>query len=177
MLLGAVFQPFVEKRPVSVIARGVLERVLDCARIDRVFEETAEQGYTRDLLFSTLVSVMADVVVGVQPSVHAAFQAAEEDIPVSLTAFYNKLDRVETRVSSALVRYSAEATAPAIDALESAFAPWLPGYRCRILDGNHLSATEHRLGELRTTWSAPLPGRALVVLDTERMLAVRVFFT
>ena len=175
MLLSAVFQPFVERRPVCVMARGVLERLFDSEQIDVLFEETAVNGYTRDLLFSSLVSIMADVVLGVQPSVHAAFQAAEEEIPVSLTAFYNKLDRVETCVSSALVRHAAEATAPIVDALQSSFAPWLPGYHCRVLDGNHLSATEHRIGELRTTWAAPLPGRALVVLDAERMLAEQVF--
>jgi hypothetical protein len=177
MLLSAIFQPFVEKRPVSVMARGVLERLFDAERINLLFEESAEKGYTRDLLFSSLVQVMADVVLGVKPSVHAAFQAHEDDLPVSLTAFYNKLDRVETCVSSALVRDAAEVAAPVIDALRSGFAPWLPGYHCRILDGNHLSATEHRVEELRTTWAAPLPGRALVVLDTERMLAERVFLT
>src|SRR5262245_17809906 len=102
MLLSAIFQPFVEKRPVSVMARGVLERLFDAERINLLFEESAEKGYTRDLLFSSLVQVMADVVLGVKPSVHAAFQAHEDDLPVSLTAFYNKLDRVETCVSSAL---------------------------------------------------------------------------
>jgi len=47
----------------------------------------------------------------------------------------------------------------------------LPGYHAKILDGNHLAATEHRIAELRTTWAAPLPGQLLVVLDQERMLA------
>ena len=32
---------------------------------------------------------------------------------------------------------------------------WLAGYRVQVLDGNHLSATEHRLKELRSTWAAP----------------------
>jgi IS4 transposase len=49
--------------------------------------------------------------------------------------------------------------------------PLLSGYRAKILDGNHLAATEHRIAELRTTWAAPLPGQLLVVLDQERMLA------
>jgi hypothetical protein len=121
---------------------------------------------------------MGDVVLGVKPSVHAAFQALEEnDAAVSLTAIYNKLDRVEPVVSAALVRDSAQQTALVIDALAARLPPWLPGYRCRILDGNHLSATEHRLEELRTTWAAPLPGKILVVLDQERMLAEEVFLT
>ena len=175
MPLDAIFQPFVEQRPVCVLARGVLERLFDAQRIDALFQETAQKGYTRQLLFSSLVAVMADVVLGVQPSVHAAFRAAQESIPVSLTAFYNKLDRVEPGVSCALVRHAAELAGPVVDSLEAALAPWLPGYRCRVLDGKHLSASEHRIGELRKTWAAPLPGRALVVLDAERMLAERVF--
>jgi Transposase DDE domain len=178
MLLARVFQPFIEKRPVCVMARGILERLFDPERIDALFAETAAVGYTRKLHFSTLVSLMGDVVLGVHPSVHAAFQALEEqDATVSLTAVYNKLDRVEPVVSAALVQDAAEQTAPVIDALDARLAPWLPGYRCRILDGNHLSATEHRLEELRTTWAAPLPGTILVVLDQERMLAEEVFLT
>ncbi len=53
--------------------------------------------------------------------------------------------------------------------------PLLKGYRTKILDGNHLSATQHRIEELRTTWAAPLPGKILVVLDQERMVASDVF--
>ncbi|MCL2648946.1 MAG: hypothetical protein FWD61_18430 [Phycisphaerales bacterium] len=46
----------------------------------------------------------------------------------------------------------------------------LPGYRIRILDGNHLSATQRRIKELRAIWDAPLPGQILVILDPELML-------
>ncbi len=44
-----------------------------------------------------------------------------------------------------------------------------------MLDGHHLSSTEHRRKELRSTWAAPLPGQALVVLDQQRMLITDVF--
>jgi hypothetical protein len=53
----------------------------------------------------------------------------------------------------------------------------LPGYQIKVLDGNHLSSTEHRLKELRSTWAAPLPGQALVVLDQQRMLITDVFLS
>jgi hypothetical protein len=39
------------------------------------------------------------------------------------------------------------------------------GYQIKVLDGNHLSATEHRLKDLRGTWAARLPGQALVVVS------------
>jgi hypothetical protein len=51
----------------------------------------------------------------------------------------------------------------------------LPGYRVRILDGNHLAGTQHRLKELRTTAAGALPGQALVVLDPARMLITDLF--
>jgi hypothetical protein len=48
----------------------------------------------------------------------------------------------------------------------------LPGYRVKILDGNHLRRSERRLKELRTLNAAPLPGHSLVLLDPERMLVI-----
>src|SRR5260370_41224574 len=48
--------------------------------------------------------------------------------------------------------------------------PLLKGYRTRILDGNHLGKTDHRLGVLRDTAAGALPGQTLVLLDQERML-------
>jgi DDE family transposase len=178
MLLDKIFQSFVDKRPVCVMARGILERIFEPSRLNALFENKAKAGYTRKLHFATLMGLMGDVVLGVHPSVNAAFQAlSPPERVVSLTAFYNKLDRVEPLVSAALVRDAAEQAAPLIDALDARLPPWLPGFRCLILDGNHLSATEHRLKALRTTWEAPLPGTALVVLDQEQMLASDVFLT
>jgi IS4 transposase len=178
MRLPEVFQRFVEKRPICVMARGVLERLFDTERINQIFEATAERGSTRNILFSTLVKLMSQVVLGVRPSVHAAFQALEEhEATFSSTAMYNKLDRVEPRVSTELVRDSATQASEVIDVLGGQLPPRLPGYRCRILDGNHLSATEHRIKELRHTWAAPLPGRSLVVLDPARMIAETVVLT
>ncbi len=53
-------------------------------------------------------------------------------------------------------------------------APWLEGYRVKILDGNHLPGTEHRIKPLRFTRAGALPGHSLVVLDPERMLIADV---
>ena len=179
MILDTVFAPFIERRPICVLARGILERLMDAGRMDELFERTAEVGYTKNLQFSTLVQLMSDVVLGVRPAVNAAYMSLSEagQIPVSLTAVYQKLDRIEPVVSQALVRDSAQIAAPVIDALRGRVSPWLLGYRCRVIDGNHLSATEHRLKELRKTWAAPSPGKILVVLDQERMLAEEVFLT
>ena len=61
MILDSVLDPFVEQRPVCVLARGILERLLDPDRIDELFQDTAENGYTRTLQFSTLVQLMVGI--------------------------------------------------------------------------------------------------------------------
>ena len=53
--------------------------------------------------------------------------------------------------------------------------PLMPGYAVRILDGNALAATDHRLKVLRSVGAAPLPGKSLVVLDPDSRLAVNLF--
>jgi IS4 transposase len=177
MLLDTIFAPFVKERPICVMARAVLERLLDAQRLDDLFARTAERQYTRELLFSTLVQMMSEVVLGVHPSVHAAYKANREAIGVSTTALYHKLDRVEPGVSAALVRNSAEFAEPVVKALGASHPRWIPGYQIKVLDGNHLAATAHRLKELRGTWAAPLPGQALVVLDQQRMLITDVMLS
>src|SRR6266699_4430644 len=174
MSLGKVFEPFVEQRPICVMARGVLENLFNADKIDALFARTAEVQYTRELLFSSVVDLMGQVVLGVQPSVHAAYQAQAAQLGVSDQAVYDKLNHVELRVSAELVRDAARQAAPVIGALQAELPPLVPGYRTKILDGNHLAASDHRLEALRHTWAAPLPGQTLVVLDQQPMLATEV---
>jgi hypothetical protein len=73
---------------------------------------------------------------------------------------------------------SAEALAwhlrPVIEAMGPGLTPWLPGYRVRVLDGNHLTSTERRLDVLRACSAGPLPGQALLVLEPDVMLATHM---
>ena len=55
LMLNSVFKPFVEKSPISVMARGMLERVLNPDQLNEWFNTTAKEQYTRDLLFSTVL--------------------------------------------------------------------------------------------------------------------------
>jgi len=174
MSLGKVFEPFVEQRPICVMARGVLENLFNADKIDALFARTAEVQYTRALLFSSVVDLMGQVVLGVQPSVHAAYQAQAAQLGVSDQAVYDKLNHVELCVSAELVRDAARQAVPVIGALQAELPPLVPGYRAKILDGNHLAASAHRLEALRRTWAAPLPGQILVVLDQQQMLATEV---
>ncbi len=177
MLLNKVFEPFINETPICVMARATLQRILDPQHLDQLFARTAQRQYTNELLFSTLVDLMSRVVLGQEPSVHAAYRKLEDQIPVSDQSVYNKLQHVELPVSAALVQDSAQRVAPVIAKLGTSLPPLLPGYRVRILDGNHLAATEHRLEELRLTWAAALPGIVLAVLDQELMTVTDVLLT
>jgi hypothetical protein len=177
MLLDKVFEPFIKEAPICVMARGVLQRILNPQHIDHLFTQHARHQYTNELLFSSLVDLMSRVVLRQEPSVHAAYRKLGNQLPVSDQSVYNKLQHVELAVSAALVRDSARRVAPVIDSLRASLPPLLPGYRVKFLDGNHLAATEHRLEELRQTWAAPLPGIALVVLDQEHMTVTEALLT
>ncbi len=174
-MLGEVFDRFVEKSPISVIVRGTLERVLGADRLDLWYERTAQKQYTRNLLFSTVYDLMSQVVFCVQPSVRAAYQAHEADVGTSIVSVYNKLNGLETHTSAELVRYSARELAPLIAHMGGTREPWLKGYRVKIVDGNCIEASEHRLGVLRDVKAAALPGKSLVVYEPACGLVTDVF--
>jgi Transposase DDE domain len=176
-MLPSVFQPFLEKSPVCVMAQAVLENLFQPERLDELFERTAQKQYQRTLVFSSVVELMHAVVLGVEPAVYAAYRKRRAKLKVSDQAVYDKLDGMELGLSAALVKDSAQQAETVINALGARRDPWLAGYRVRILDGNHLSATERRIEELRTTWAAPLPGKVLTVLEPETGLATEVFLT
>ena len=174
MLLNDVFERFVQDSPVSVMVRGLLENTLSPRFLDELFEDVAELQYTRNLLFSSVVDLMGLVVNRIQPAVHSAYHARAQALGVSLKSVYNKLDNLETAVSAAMVCATAQRLETVVTTMGGALAPLLPGYRVKILDGNHLAATEHRIKELRTMRAGALPGQALVVLDPSLMLVIDV---
>jgi hypothetical protein len=165
MLLGKAFSVFVERSPISVMVSGTVERVLDPGELDRVFQDNAVLGYLKELTFSRCVQIMSDVVFKESPSVGAYYQAHQDEIPVTRQAVYDKLKRMEPQVPAALVRYSAEELLACVKAMGSQAPPLLSGYRVRVLDGNHLTGTQHRISELRSFRSAALPGQSLVFYD------------
>lgn len=171
MILSDVFERYVERTPISVMARTMMEVALCSEDLDALFEQCADRQYTRSLLFSSVVDLMGAVVSKSRPSIHAAFQEVRETLPVSLAAVYDKLNGLEPTVTEALVRHSANRLAEVVVAMKGGLPPLLPGYRTKILDGNHLAATQRRLKVLKRSKAGPLPGHSLVVLDPELMLA------
>jgi hypothetical protein len=173
MLLGAVIERFAEKSPMAVAVRSALEYALTPDALDTIFEQIVGERNDRELLFSTCVNLMATVVCRIKPSVHAVYQA-DERIPVSIAARYARLSRISPEIGRALVRHTMERLEPVIRQMGGTTPNPLPGYRLKILDGNHLAHTQRRLKVLRNVAAGPLPGQTLVVLDPVLGLALDV---
>ena len=175
MVLSELFDLFVKHSPVTVMVRATMENALAADRLNALFARTAIRQRPSELLFSLVADLMGTVVCGVRPSMHAAFQARSDEIGVSINAVYDKLKKIEPHVIRELVCDSSAQLGAIIDSIGVPSSSWLPGYRVKILDGNHLPRSERRLKELRVLNAAPLPGQSLVVLDPARMLAIDVF--
>lgn len=174
MLLGKVFDRFVESTPVCVAARATLEAALNPAALDDLFRRTADRQYQRELLFSTCVELMGLVVSRTHRSINAAYQASAAEIGVSIRSVYAKLANVEAATSATLVRHTADRLGPVIRRMRGQLPPPVKGFRTRILDGNHLARTQRRLGPLRDVAAGPLPGQTLAVLDPASGLVLDV---
>jgi IS4 transposase len=171
MALDVVFERFVQYSPLPVMARLLMQRALSAEWLDSLFEQHRQRQYTRELLFSTEVDLMALVALGLRPSLHAAAQASE-GLKVSMQALYEKVHHTEPRVVRELVQCSGERLRPVLEQLKLQQPSWASGYRVRVLDGNHLAASQKRLKPLRGFRGAALPGQALVVYAPEWDLVV-----
>jgi hypothetical protein len=87
-MLEAIFDRFVQKTSITIMVRGLMERILSHEQMDSIFEKNAQSQYTRELLFSRLVDMMSLVVCGIYPSVNAAYRHKATELNVSRTAVY-----------------------------------------------------------------------------------------
>ena len=194
-MIDAIFCQFVEATPITVMVKGIMERIFEPTALNELFEAHAVKQYTRELMFSNVVSLMSlvlkdmlcpcgtasHIVSGIHPSVSAAYKALERDLGVTCgsslcrPALYGKLNGMELGISQELVRYSASNLELLIDEFKVNQTQLLAGYEVKIADGNHLSGTEHRLKVLRDNLAKALPGKSIAVLDPQKMLVTDIF--
>ena len=174
LVASEMFEHLRAKLPMPLMAKLILERALPPEKVDAWFEESRKRQYTRELLFSTVFELMSLVAVKVFPSTHAAYQVDKDAIKVSVTSLYNKINSVDIKTSRSIVRESALELGKTVKALHGQRPEMLPGYRTKLLDGNCIEATEHRLAVLRRTAAGPLPGKSLVVYDPSLTMAIDV---
>ena len=168
-----VFSKYELKTPFTALVRATLQRLMPASQLDKLFNDVADRQYQRTLLFSTTMELMFGVVLGTHSSLHNAYLDMQEKIPVSLKSVYNKINCTEPNITAKLVQYSAERLLPIQShLLNGKVDPALRGYKTRIIDGNHFSATEHRLLGTRDHQASPLPGFALAILDPDYRMIV-----
>ena len=174
MLLGKEFERFLARAPICVATRGLMESALNAELLDALFNRTADSRYQKELLFSTCVDLMGSVVCRTSRSLNAAYQASPGEIAVSIQSVYGKIARIETETSAELVRHAVGRLASAIGSMKGSLPALAPGYRVKMLDGNHLTKTHRRLKALRDVAAGPLPGQTLVVFDPSLDLVIDV---
>lgn len=165
MVLPAILDPFATGAAPSVMTRIALDWMIEASSIDPILDDVAQGQYSREFLLGHFVEVMADVACGFRPSPRAAFLKRQFDRVASLSAFYRKLGRMELAVSTALVRETADRAFRLIAAAGGLLPEPVPGYAARILDGNIVTGTDHRLAVTRCTRSAALPGMSLAIYE------------
>jgi hypothetical protein len=57
-MISAIFEQFIQETPVTVMVRGIMERIFEPQVLNDLFERYAVKQYTRELLFSNVVSLM-----------------------------------------------------------------------------------------------------------------------
>jgi IS4 transposase len=170
-----LFLVFAEERPVATMAQMALRHLLDDSALRQVFQTHAQAQREKLIPFPALAQMMASVVLSQEPSVNASIKKMLQKLGASHQAVYGKLQRVETNTSRGLVQFSFERVAAAQRQLGPLRRHDISGYETRIIDGNHLAATEHRLKETRDSTAAPLPGKTLVVYSPRHDAIVDCF--
>jgi hypothetical protein len=165
MILPTVLDPFAEGAAPAVMTRIALDWMIEGTSIDPILDEVSTGQYTREFLLGHFVQVMSDVACGFRKSPRAAFLKRQLDLVASISAFYRKLGRMEPAVPAAIVRETAGRARELIVAAGGLLPEPVPGYAARILDGNILTGTDHRVTELRSTRSATLPGMSLAIYE------------
>jgi len=174
MLLDPLFDRFAAGTPLTVMTRALLENTLRPDALDALFERLAVKQYTRALLFSTVVATMTLVACRLYKSPRAVYTEHHDEFGVTLKCFYEKLQGIELPVMREMVKDHARRCGAISAELDGQVPALLPGYRVKILDGNALAGTDHRIKELRQSTAAALPGKTLVVLDPALGLAIDV---
>jgi IS4 transposase len=167
MLFSSLLERFIQNSPIAVMAQATIFYALNATSLDNLFKEHASAQYEHKIAFSALVELMSLVVCQIYRSVNSAYAKSKQKVGASLVAVYGKLSRLELPIITALVADTAGRLAAVVTELQAELPSPVPGYRVKVIDGNHLAATERRLKVLRGQAAAPLPGQALVVYDPQ----------
>src|SRR5205085_5779351 len=125
--------------------------------------------------FSALAVSVADVALNFCANFNQAYKKHKNELAASVVAYYGKLNRVEPPIAEGVVQFAGRKASELQQALGSGPQEVLPGYKCSVLDGNHLRKSEKRIGELRGLWAAALPGTVVAKFNLDEQLFERAY--
>ena len=120
-----------------VMLRAMLENVFAAERLDKLFERTAQLQENKTLLFSVVADIIGLVALKIQPSVHAAFRRRPRKSALRRKRCTTSCSE-RNPVSRMMVRDSGSRLRDVLGKLRVRPAGVGPGYRVKIVDGNHL---------------------------------------
>lgn len=165
---------YIRKCPFALLTQAAMRAVI-ADEFDQLFERHRTQQYQRTLTFSAMATAVADVVLRFAENFRQTYETHKENLKVSLTSFYNKINSTEPPIAEAVVSRSAERASAIQDQLGYVPREVLKGYRVFAVDGNHLRESEKRLEPLRMLHDAPLPGTIVARFDLQRRLFDRAY--
>ena len=169
-----VLQRFIDTRPLCVMTRCILGHLMT-EELDRVFAHCRHRQYEGDIKFSVLALSVADVALSFCANFNQAYKKHQEELAASVVAYYRKLNRIEPSISEGVVLFAGGKTAELRRALGAEAPAVLPGYRCSVLDGNHLGKSEKRISELRGLSAAALPGTVVAKFNLDEQCFDRAY--
>jgi hypothetical protein len=138
--------------------------------LDCVFAQCRQRQYEGDIKFSALAVSVADVALSFCENFNQAYKKHKEELAASVVAYYGKLNRVEASISEGVVQFANRKASELLQAIGAGQQDVLPGFKCSVLDGNHLRKSEKRIGELRGLCAAALPGTVVAKFNLEEQL-------
>jgi hypothetical protein len=172
----SLFEHLANTFPLAMSVRMLFEHVISREALNDIFTRNVQEQYPLNEYFADIVDCMGSTVGRVHRSLHAAYQKSLFKGLISVSDFYYRVNGIEPRVSSALVRETAQRLIQVLNELQAPLPPLVPGYETRMVDGNAIGATDHRLDVLRNIRSGPLPGKSLVIFDHERDIIRDIIF-
>lgn len=169
-----VMQRFIKERPLCVMARCVMGHVMT-AELDQVFDDCRQRQYENELKFSALAASVADVALGFCENFNQSYKQNKEELRVTVEAYYGKINRVETSTSEGVVEFGGRKAGELLHEIGAGEWEVLRGYKCSVLDGNHLQKSEKRLAPLRGLCAAALPGTVVAKYDLQCELFERAY--
>jgi len=169
-----LMERFIESRPLCVMTRCILGHVM-ADDLDDVFAQCRQRQYEGDIKFSALAVSVADVALNFCKNFNQAYKKHQEQLAASAVAYYGKLNRVEPSISEGIVQFAGRKASELNRALGAELQEVLPGYKCSVLDGNHLCKSEKRISELRGLCAAALPGTTVAKFNLEEQLFERAY--